>query len=186
MYTDNARLNIERWLTLLGVFVVLGLAAWDVVEDRAQGKPWDSIALDLVLQGFVLGLLVYIFVYTPKRLLRRNQMLERRLQVSHADADLWRDRASSLLAGLGQQIEAQLTHWGLSAAEKQVALLILKGLSFKECAQIRGVSEKTIRQQASTVYQKSGLPSRSALSAFFLEDLLLPVDQAGAAGLATP
>jgi hypothetical protein len=37
----------------------------------------------------------------------------------------------------------------------------------------RNTSEKTVRQQASAIYQKSNLSSRSELSAFFLEDLLV-------------
>ena len=41
-------------------------------------------------------------------------------------------------------------------------------------AGIRDTSEATIRQQALAIYRKSGLRSRSELSAFFLEDLLLP------------
>jgi DNA-binding NarL/FixJ family response regulator len=52
--------------------------------------------------------------------------------------------------------------------------LLLKGLSHKEIAAVRSTSERTIREQARAVYRKAGLPGRSALSAFFLEDLLLP------------
>jgi len=35
-------------------------------------------------------------------------------------------------------------------------------------------SERTVRQHAVAVYRKSGLAGRAELSAFFLEDLLLP------------
>jgi DNA-binding NarL/FixJ family response regulator len=54
-----------------------------------------------------------------------------------------------------------------------VALLLLKGLSFKEIAQVRNASERTVRQQALAVYAKSGLGGRAELAAFFLEDLLV-------------
>jgi DNA-binding NarL/FixJ family response regulator len=50
--------------------------------------------------------------------------------------------------------------------------LLLKGLSHKEIANLRSTSEATIRQQAASIYQKSSLSGRAALSAFFLEDLL--------------
>jgi hypothetical protein len=36
-----------------------------------------------------------------------------------------------------------------------------------------------VRQHAVSVYRKSGLAGRAELSAFFLEDLLLPMDQDG-------
>jgi DNA-binding NarL/FixJ family response regulator len=40
--------------------------------------------------------------------------------------------------------------------------------------QFRATSETTIRQQALAIYRKAGVRNRSDLSAFFLEDLLLP------------
>jgi DNA-binding CsgD family transcriptional regulator len=78
------------------------------------------------------------------------------------------------LAGLGVAIDRQFERWALSPAEKEVALLLLKGLSHKEIAGVRSVTEATARQQARAVYKKAGLSGRHDLSAFFLEDLLLP------------
>lgn len=62
----------------------------------------------------------------------------------------------------------------MSPAEKEVALLLLKGLSHKDIADVRSVTEATARQQARAVYKKAGLAGRNDLAAFFLEDLLLP------------
>ena len=50
--------------------------------------------------------------------------------------------------------------------------MLLKGLSLKEIASLRDTREKTVRQQASTIYGKSGLEGRHALAAWFLEDFL--------------
>ncbi|MGE3975871.1 MAG: helix-turn-helix transcriptional regulator, partial [Bdellovibrionales bacterium] len=50
----------------------------------------------------------------------------------------------------------------------------LKGLSLKEIAGVRNTTEKTARVQSTAIYSKAGLSGRSELSAFFLEDLLLP------------
>jgi DNA-binding NarL/FixJ family response regulator len=46
----------------------------------------------------------------------------------------------------------------------------------KEIAEARQVAERTTRQQATVIYGKTGLSGRASLSAFFLEDLLLPSD----------
>jgi len=59
--------------------------------------------------------------------------------------------------------------------------MLLKGLSHKEIAAMRQTSERTIREQARAVYRKSGLAGRSSLAAFFLEDLLPPLSEAGGA-----
>ncbi|MBC7465634.1 MAG: helix-turn-helix transcriptional regulator [Bdellovibrio sp.] len=91
-----------------------------------------------------------------------------------ADAKKWKNEASNALKGLSDAIDAQLTRWQLTTAEKEVALLLLKGLSLKEVAEVRNVSEKTARAQSFAVYAKSGLSGRAELSAFFLEDLMLP------------
>ena len=72
----------------------------------------------------------------------------------------------------------------MTVAEQDVALLLLKGLSVKEIAVIRKTAEKTVRHQAAAIYSKAGVEGRSDLSAFFLEDLLLPqnVHASNAAG----
>jgi hypothetical protein len=50
-----------------------------------------------------------------------------------------------------------------------------KGYGHKEIAALQRKSERTVRQHAVAVYRKSGLSGRAELSAFFLEDLLLPL-----------
>ena len=91
-----------------------------------------------------------------------------------ADAARWRKEARDLIAGLGAAIDEQFERWKLSPAEKEVGLLLLKGLSHKEVAEARSVTEATARQQARAVYKKARLSGRHDLAAFFLEDLMLP------------
>lgn len=100
----------------------------------------------------------------------------RDLELARVQGRRWRSEARSYLDGLGAAIETQFSRWNLTDAEREVALLLLKGLSSKEIAQVRGVSERTIREQARAVYAKAGLTGRTALSAFFLEDLLAPIE----------
>jgi len=66
----------------------------------------------------------------------------------------------------------QFSRWGLSPSESEVALLLIKGLSMKEIAEARHVKEKTIRQQATSIYAKSGYAGRHELAAHFIEDLM--------------
>jgi DNA-binding CsgD family transcriptional regulator len=108
------------------------------------------------------------------RLKQRADDLEQRLAASRSEADVWRREAGELIAGLSAAIDRQLDQWALSPAEKEVALLLLKGLSHKEIAEVRGVSEATVRQQARALYRKAGLNGRHDLAAFFLEELLEP------------
>lgn len=100
--------------------------------------------------------------------------LDRDLQAARVEAGRYRAEAREALAGLGHAIDAQFERWALTVAEREVGLLLLKGLTHREVAEVRDTSEATVRQQALAIYRKSGLRSRSDLSAFFLEDLLLP------------
>ena len=178
--TDERR--ERRSVALLGaVFAaVVGLATIDLGSDLAEGNTTWHVLVEGLLVAFGSAGIVAVarrFV----RLMRRERVLvaeaaelNRRLDRTIEEAERWRKEASDLLAGLGEAIDAQFGRWGLTPAEKEVALLLLKGLSMKEVAQMRGVGESTTRQQARAVYKKAWVSGRYDLSAFFLEDLLLP------------
>ncbi len=90
----------------------------------------------------------------------------------------WREAHREIIAGLSVAIDKEFDRWKLTGAEKETAHLLLKGLSHKEIAAIRSCAEKTIRQQSTAIYAKSGLGGRSELAAYFLEDLLGPLNEA--------
>jgi len=110
-----------------------------------------------------------------RRLQRERQssrLLEADLETARRDSAQWRQQTRQLVAGLGAAIAGRFRDWGLSEAESEVGLLILKGLSLKEIARLRLTSERTVREQARAVYRKAGISGRAGLSAYFLEDLL--------------
>lgn len=80
---------------------------------------------------------------------------------------------SARLAGeLLQVMKEQFSKWSLTASECEVALLLIKGLSMKEIAQVRQVKEKTVRGQATAIYAKANCAGRHELAAYFIEDLM--------------
>jgi DNA-binding NarL/FixJ family response regulator len=86
----------------------------------------------------------------------------------------WQNQNKTLIDGLSIKIHEQFQIWALTQAETDVALLIIKGFSLEEIAGLRGTSERTIRDQAASVYHKAKLKNRIELSAYFLEELLAP------------
>ncbi len=170
----NKTFDLERTLVGTALVVVFFSALFDYVEDTSEGATYMGLLLDTFLNIFVIGTLLYIWRKRPSATQSRNRHLEQVLKRSDKDLKRWQDKASELLRGLGKKINEQLDDWHLSQAEKEVALLLIKGLSTKELARYRGTSEKTVRQQASQIYAKANLDNRAELAAFFLEDLLLP------------
>ncbi|MCB9598347.1 MAG: LuxR family transcriptional regulator [Sandaracinaceae bacterium] len=159
---------------IVGIFLAIAIAIGaDVVGDLLEGASVSHVLVELaVVSAALLGAAILVRDLARER--ARAHHLTRQLAVTHRDAQRYREEATELLRGLGQTIDRQLERWELSAAEKEVAMLLLKGLSHKEVADVRGTSERTARTQARAVYKKAGLEGRAELSAFFLEDLLPP------------
>jgi DNA-binding CsgD family transcriptional regulator len=135
----------------------------------------EGIVCVLGLGGFVwMSTRLRALLHETRHLTDRAEDLTQRLAISAREVERWRQEAGDLIAGLGDAIDRQLARWGLSQAEKEVALLLLKGLSHKQIGQMRNVAEATVRQQGRAIYQKAGLGGRHELAAFFLEDLLDP------------
>lgn len=69
-------------------------------------------------------------------------------------------------------IQDQFKSWSLTLAEKEIAILLLRGLSNLQIAAIRGKSLKTIENQAFSIYQKSGTTGKLEFIAYFISPLL--------------
>jgi DNA-binding CsgD family transcriptional regulator len=160
-----------------GVLVAIAaLLVADLIGDMRQ-LSLDHMLLEVAAIGFsLLGAARFAMRWVQARRALEHHVRDLRghLRAASEDAARWRSEAQGALEGLGAAIERQCDRWGLTEAEREVALLLLKGLSMKEVADVRGTSERTARQQALAVYKKAGLGGRAELAAFFLEDLLLP------------
>jgi DNA-binding CsgD family transcriptional regulator len=96
-------------------------------------------------------------------------------------ADFWRliieNRQFRSLLGIASGeflfiLGGKFTDWKLSTSEREVALLLIKGLSIQEIADIRETKTGTIKSQCSAIYRKAEVKGRNELVAYFVEDLL--------------
>jgi DNA-binding CsgD family transcriptional regulator len=179
-HTD-VRSEQRRFAFVAVAFAILAtLAFLDLAADLREGTTLqhaltEGIIVVIGAIGITLGVSrIFVLRQHARKLTREAGELAERLQDSHAAAEQWRQEARELLQGLGALIDRQFGRWGLTPAEREVALLILKGFSHKEAAVLRSVAEATVRQQATAIYKKAGVSGRHDLSAFFLEDLLAP------------
>src|SRR6266851_1243370 len=185
--SDGDSPQIGGGRTSIALFALIAvLMATDLTIEFLLGEPLALQSFELVIfLSALAGFAFHWWQMTTAR--RRSQRLDRELAAARAevtrwseDAKRWNAEAQHVLQGLGAAIDRQFDRWGLTPAEREVALLQLKGLRHKTIAELRQTSERTVRQQALAVYRKSGLSGRSDLAAFFLEDLLLPSRPAAA------
>lgn len=167
MSDDVASYNSTHASIALFAIIAL-LIGWDVVADYRENAHWSHIAIELFVLLVAAGGtgLLWRQLHTT-----RSDLVDAR-----GEAEQWRRETQELIRGLGAAIQKQFSVWQLTRAEAEVGLFLLKGLSHREIAQLRQTSERTIREQARSVYRKGSLSGRAALSAFFLEELLLPLE----------
>ena len=164
---SHAELIILR-MTLL---VVLFFSVFDIFHDIATKSSTAHLTVDFFLSGaIIIGL--WILIGRAQRLNKNIEQLQDAYFTAKQDVQNLSESKEQMLKGFGEVIDIQLDAWKLSQAEKEIALLMLKGLSHVEIAEIRHTSERTVRQQSLSVYAKSGVKGRTDLAAFFLEDIL--------------
>jgi DNA-binding NarL/FixJ family response regulator len=179
--TSVRRVSRPRIQIPMGVFVFVAIAmALDTIADVRSGSTAAHSILEAIMSiAAAAGAVLLWRELQAERELRAHVVddlaqARSRSQKLRAEAEQWRTRAEEALRGLGEAIDEQFGAWSLTPAEREVGLLLLKGLSHKEIAELRKTGERTVRQQANSLYKKAGLSGRAELSAFFLEDLLLP------------
>ena len=159
---------------VLAIVIVGGVT--DLVLDAPERWLGFHVLFELALIGVSLGAALWLGMGWI-RSQRSIRDLTRQVGQSRAERDAWRQSAERMLLGLGEAIDRQFDAWELTDAERETALMLLKGYSHKRIASRTARSERTVRQHAVAVYRKSGQAGRAELAAFFLEGLALPGTQ---------
>ena len=163
------RFKETAFILLLSLIVATNL--YDLLIDYSHNaSAWHLLEESLVVLASTAA--IVWLVINVRRQQRELEALKRELR---AGADSAAKVAPAVLAArrrLSEVIQEQFSEWQLTAGEQEVALLLLKGLSFKEIAALRNTLEKTVRQQASGIYRKARVSGRHAFAAWFIEDFL--------------
>jgi DNA-binding CsgD family transcriptional regulator len=163
---------LHRW-ALWWLLAMLFFFGYDIFYDALS----DGADFHVVMEGLTFCAVTAVLVVEW----RRNKWLSLSLEEA--------SQHSQRLSGqFSEYVRTAFAGWSLSRSEQEVAWLLLKGFSFAEIANLRGVQEKTVRQQATGVYAKSGCKNRNEFLAHFIQDLLeaehltaepVPVEPAG-------
>jgi len=152
--------------------MVVGLNIVDIYHDYHAGTGTFHLLIEfiLVVTSFTLIAILSFGIWQQSR---SNRQLKRELaSLAGKQAGELPPKVQAARHSLALVAQEQFEQWNLTQTEREVAMLLLKGLSFKEMAAVRDTAEKTIRQQASAIYRKAGVNGRHAFSAWFIEDIL--------------
>jgi DNA-binding CsgD family transcriptional regulator len=125
---------------------------------RTTAISWQT--RELMEIGAAIGLLLGLILgaIALYRTIRQRNLAEERLR-----------RASS---DFMEMLEENFSDWGLTVAERDVALFAIKGMSTAEIASLRNTSEGTVKAQTNAIYRKAGVTGRPQLLSLFIEDLM--------------
>jgi DNA-binding NarL/FixJ family response regulator len=161
----------ELIIILMLALVVFGSVA-DIVHDYREGAETAHLVIEAILIVVSFSLIGVLSAGVWRQSKSNRQLKEELAAVSKTAAKQLPSEVQAARHNLALVAERQFAEWELTKTEQEVAMLLLKGLSFKEIAAVRDTLEKTVRQQASSIYRKSGLSGRHAFSAWFIEDFL--------------
>lgn len=149
------------WITgFVLVTAIAALKTYLVVHLALAGKPLDITTITaLFALFFALTATVAYVSFTQLR------------------GFLDRQRKEKLAPGAGEPVAKETVivrhapDWGLSQAEADVAIFVVKGFSNSEIADMRGCAVATVKSQLGRIYHKSGLGSRYQLIAFVTDEV---------------
>jgi DNA-binding NarL/FixJ family response regulator len=135
----------------------------DLVADyhEAVVSPAGEFRLHFPIEAVATLALLAAVVFETRyllALLRRKADLERSLAVASG--------------AVHNVIEAHFDVWGLSPAERDVAMFLVKGLNTAEIAEMRGSAEGTIKAHLNAIYRKSGTRSRAEMLSVLIDSLM--------------
>ena len=167
MYSKRIK---ETVLILIFAIVVVASGA-DLVADLSHGADTDHIVKEVIVVSIsTIAIAWLLWGLYQQRLEIRS--LQQELETANSPQSTPKKYVLEARKKLGNVVTQQFSEWQLTGSEIEVGWLLLKGLSLKEIAIVRSTQEKTVRQQASSIYKKSGVSGRHAFSAWFIEDIL--------------
>lgn len=175
MFPTFAR-HTERRAILWGMVLICLVIGWDVFIDIRAGLPLSHVVHEILILAFCLVLVIF----QARVIIRQKNKIdlaESALANAIQSREEFQRKAMRFSAEFSAAVSQQFAFWRLTESERDIAILIIKGMSMKEIAEDRSSRESTVRQQAMAIYRKANLENRQQLVSFFLEDLFSANDQ---------
>jgi DNA-binding CsgD family transcriptional regulator len=153
-----------RLTLLLLAIAVQAVAALFFVADIALDLSDSEIGAGVLHNGVELAAVLALVLGIALLWLELRRVMARQARMA--------DQLRVASGALHDLLEERFDDWGLTPAERDVALLLVKGLSLAEIARLRNSAEGTVKAHCNKVYGKAGVTGRTQLVSLFLEDLM--------------
>lgn len=130
----------------------------DVLTDISElsALDWQIVPEALASIALLVGI-AFEAIYLV-HLLRRKASLERSVGMASA--------------ALQTVIDSNFDDWKLTASERDVAALMVKGLSISEIANVRGSAEGTVKAHLNAIYRKSNARNRAEVLSHIMDTMI--------------
>ena len=147
-----------RVFNLVTSFLLITFFFGDIIYDLINGEAKTA---HFYLESIFVVAMIILFSFQIREFnTMRNEIASTRQELS------------TLRKGTTKLINSQINLLNLTGAEKDIAWLIIKGVSYKEIARLCNVSERTINRQVGSIFKKSNTSNRHEFISGFIEDLM--------------
>lgn len=161
------------------LIVVVFFVAYDLLTDIDLTESFKDIFIHFFVEGIILSGSLAALYLCFKMLKVENSTKNRAiaaLKDSRRSEYSYRRKAKNFIVAFHHILFGEFKKWNLTKAEREIAIFILKGLTTEEIALIRSTSIKTIRNQCSSIYEKTNLSGKSELISYFLSELIEDIE----------
>jgi DNA-binding CsgD family transcriptional regulator len=168
VYSPQAK---ETTILILIFAIVIVTSGADLLADLSHGADMGHIVKEAIIVTISIVAIAWLLLGLHQQRLEIKS-LRQELDAANSPQAPAKKYVLEARKKLGNVVTQQFSEWTLTGSETEVGWLLMKGLSLKEIAIVRSTQEKTVRQQASSIYKKAGVNGRHAFSAWFIEDIL--------------
>ena len=145
-------INLATSLSLISFFFI------DITIDLIEQ---EGNSMHFYLEVLFVFAMIFLFIFQI-----------REFKVLRGEIASTNEKLLILKKGTTELINSQINLLKFTAAETDIAWLLIKGTSYKEIAKFRNVSERTVNQQVTSIFKKSDVSNRHEFITGFIEDLM--------------
>ena len=145
-------INLATSLALISFFFI------DITIDLIEQ---EGNSIHFYLEVLFVFAMIFLFIFQI-----------REFKVLRGEIASTNEKLLILKKGTTELINSQINLLKFTAAETDIAWLLIKGTSYKDIAKFRNVSERTVNQQVTSIFKKSNVSNRHEFITGFIEDLM--------------